>query len=80
MDRAATYLIYGWLAFKEEKEEGAEVVVLKQTLNLSEMDLQTKPRASEVFFFEKLKMVDYSTVSVHFSGQLSDSSFHIYEL
>ncbi|XP_077440789.1 uncharacterized protein LOC144062880 [Vanacampus margaritifer] len=88
VDRAATYLIYGWLAFSPDsasrrghaKEDEAEVVVLKQTLNRSEMDIQTKPRASEVFFFEKMKMVDHSMVSVHFSGQHVDSCFHIYEI
>ncbi|XP_077390288.1 uncharacterized protein LOC144026967 [Festucalex cinctus] len=83
VDRAATYLIYGWLAFSPDGLHAKEKVALIQTLNGKDIDIQSKHREPEdvlLFFFEKVKMVDHSIVSVHFSSQHIDSSFHIYEL
>ncbi|KAM9796890.1 uncharacterized protein ACBT44_017259 [Syngnathus typhle] len=77
--RAATYLIYGWLAFSEEVKE-KESVDLKQTYEGNDIVIQTKLRTPLVFFFDKIKLVDSSKVSIHFTGQHTNGTFHIYEL
>ncbi|KAG7513395.1 hypothetical protein JOB18_006816 [Solea senegalensis] len=78
VDKAATYLIYGWVKLSDITSED---VVLMQTFKEDERVIEKKKaERSEVFFFKRKLLVNNSTVSIHFKSAYTDGLFHVYEV
>lgn len=77
VDKSATYLIYGWLKFAEVP---AKVVTVRQTFKGDYRDIRTLQDNTNIFFFEEIKMVTGSRLSVHSHSPFKDGLFHVYEL
>lgn len=77
VDKSATYIIYGWLKFAEVP---AKEVILRQTFKGDYRDIRKLPDNASIFFFEEIKMVTGSRLSIHSHSPFKDGLFHVYEL
>ena len=77
-DKAATYLIYGWVKFSSIPASG---VTLRHTLNDNNRDI--KPRTvnitTTVFISDEVKLFNESRISFCTHSAFTDSLFHVYE-
>lgn len=76
VNKAGTYLIYGWVKLGENVVEN---ITLMQTLNEQNRTIQKK-NGAEIFFCEKVQMTNGVRISIYFQSTYTDSRFHIYEL
>ncbi|KAM9386396.1 uncharacterized protein KZ484_007916 [Pholidichthys leucotaenia] len=79
-DRAAAFLIYGWVKFKSATNEK---IVLKHQQGDSSFAFEKNITAMDkkvVLIYEEIKLVDNSIVSLYVKATFTDSFFHIYEL
>lgn len=78
VEKAATYLIYGWMRFSDIPGRD---IVLRQTWNEKPRIVKTqRANKTEIFFFDKIKLVKGSRLSVYSYSAFTDSLFHVYEL
>lgn len=77
VDKSATYLIYGWLRFAEVP---AKDVTVRQMFKGDHRDMRTRRDNTTVFFFEEIKMVTGSRLSIRSHSPFKDGLFHVYEL
>lgn len=77
-DKAATYLIYGWVILSDVHGKD---VTLTQTLegNHRVITRQTADK-KEIFFFDKIKLVKNVSISIDLHTAFTDSLFHVYEI
>lgn len=78
-DKAAIYLIYGWVKFSNITDELPE---LRQIWNEDVRTLsRERIKQTEMFFFTKVTLVSNSSIRLLFSKtEFVDNCFHIYEL
>lgn len=77
-EKAAVYLIYGWVTFPDNTSKKCTV---KTTRNgQSRLHLTKTEAKTEMFFFDKVRMSDTSKMIIELNSTFTDSSFHIYEL
>lgn len=78
VEKAATYLIYGWMKFPDIPGKD---IALRQTWKGTHRDVKIqKANKAEIFFFDKIKLVKDSRLSVYSCSAFTDSLFHVYEL
>lgn len=77
-DKAAVYLIYGWVKFSSVP---ASDVTLRHTLNDDYRNIEIlHVNKTMVFFFDKITLLKESRISVYTHSAFTDSLFHVYEL
>lgn len=76
-DKAAKYLIYGWVNLTNIT---SEKVILRQVLNGNSNVIETKKSEALVSFFNSILLVDNSRMSIYFNASCTDNFFHVYEL
>lgn len=77
-NKTGTYLVYGWVKFPNITEEE---IVLEQGREGKTIEIETKQiKSKEVFLFCRVKLAENTTVSVSFTSNYTDNSFHVYEV
>lgn len=77
-DKAAAYLIYGWVTLSDVH---SKEVTLMQTFGGNQRVITTqKADKKEIFFFDKIKLVKDTRISISLHSTFTDSLFHVHEL